>query len=255
VSESETRFDALVTEALHAAFSGWDWSWLDARWRISPLPWDYSTEARRALAGATCALDQGTGGGEVLSALAPFPPQMVATEGWVRNAPIAAARLRSLGVPVVRVDSAAPQPFPDACFDLVINRHDGYAPAELARILIPGGRFLTQQVGGRNNADLNALLACPIPFEYGYWTAEYAAAELERSGLVVDRVEETLRETTVADIGAVVYYLRAVPWQIADFDLERYRDRLFALHRRIERDGGLIVHEHRFLIAAHRSED
>jgi SAM-dependent methyltransferase len=249
--DSESRFEALVDDALRAVFAGWDFSYIEpGRWRNAPLPWKYKAEVRRAFAAAQSALDMGTGGGEVLASLAPFPPRMVATEGWDRNAPVAAARLRPLGVPVVRAESGRPMPFADAAFDLIINRHDGYAPRELRRVLAPGGWFITQQVGGRNNAELNELLQCPIPFEYAYWTPGYAAAELARAGLEVMRVEEALSETHVADIGAVVYYLRAVAWQIADFSVETYRDRLLALHRRIEREGELMIHEHRFFIEA-----
>jgi hypothetical protein len=178
---------------------------------------------------------------------------MVATEGWVVNAPIAGRRLRPLGAPVVRCESEAAQPFPDATFDLLLNRHDGYAPSEVKRVLLSRGRFLTQQVGGRNCAELNDLLQCPIPFEYAYWTAEYAAAELEAAGMTVERADEALRETRVADIGAVVYYLRVVSWQVADFSPEGYRDRLLALHRRMEHESGLVIHEHRFFIAARAS--
>jgi hypothetical protein len=35
-------FDELVTEALTAPFSGWDFFWLDRRSWTEPLPWDYS---------------------------------------------------------------------------------------------------------------------------------------------------------------------------------------------------------------------
>jgi SAM-dependent methyltransferase len=248
---TDPRFDALMTAALHAAFSGWDFSYVEpARWRTAPLPWDYAAEAQRALATARSAMDMGTGGGEILASLAPFPPRMVATEGWALNAPVAARRLRPLGVPVVRCESEAAQPFLDAAFDLLLNRHDGYSPRELKRLLAPGGRFITQQVGGRNGIELNELLQCPIPFEYAYWTPDYAVAELEAAGANVERVEEALPETHVADIGAVVYYLRIISWQIADFTPDGYRDRLLALHRRIERDGGLVIHAHRFFIVA-----
>lgn len=250
LDESEVRYMSLVMDALHAHFSGWDWSYIADRWQETPLPWDYAAEARQALATATRALDMGTGGGEVLAALAPFPRSMVATEGWYVNAPVAAARLRPLGVPLIRCESEAGQPFRDSAFDLLLNRHDGYTPREIRRMLAPGGRFLTQQVGGRNCFDLNELLECPIPFEYAHWTAECAAAGLEAAGLTVDRVQDALRPTRVADIGALVYYLRVVSWQIADFSTETYHDRLLALHRRIEREGGLTIHEHRFFIAA-----
>lgn len=248
------RFDALVADALHAAFSGWDFSYIEPhRWSAAPLPWDYAVEARHAFATARSALDMGTGGGEMLASLAPFPPRMVATEGWSENAPVAAQRLHPLGVPVIRCESQDPSPFQDASFDLIINRHDGYAAEEVRRMLAPGGRFITQQVGGRNNAELNELLECPIPFEFADWAPDRAVAELERAGLAVERVVEAFTETRVSDIGALVYYLRAIPWQIADFSPEAYRERLLALHERIERDGYLTLHAHRFFVAARRA--
>ena len=44
--------------------------------------------------------------------------------------------------------------------------------------------------------------------------------------------------TTYHDIRAVVYELLHVPWSIIDFDLERYRQRLFRLHQRMQAEGG-----------------
>jgi SAM-dependent methyltransferase len=188
----------------------------------------------------------------VLASLAPFPPRMVAIEGWERNAPVAHRRLAPLGVPLVRVESERPLPFPDETFDLCLNRHDGYEPQGLYRVLARGGRFLTQQVGGRNCAELNDLLACLIPFEFGYWTPDFAVAALERAGLRIVRVAEAFPPVDITDIGAVHYYLRIVSWQMKDYDTVTYHDRLLALHRRIERAGPLRIHEHRFLIEARR---
>jgi len=66
---------------------------------------------------------------------------------------------------------------------------------------------------------------------------------------IIDQREAQIA-TRVADIGAVVYYLRAIPWQIEGFTVDGYRDRLAALHQQIERDGGLILESQRFLIEA-----
>lgn len=51
----------------------------------------------------------------------------------------------------------------------------------------------------------------------------------------------------------MVYYLRAVPWQIPDFTVEGYRERLVALHERMAREGGLHVAAHLFYIEACRA--
>jgi len=36
-----------------------------------------------------------------------------------------------------------------------------------------------------------------------------------------------------------VYFLKAVPWAITDFDVDRYRERLYKLHLRMKTEGGL----------------
>jgi hypothetical protein len=85
---------------------------------------------------------------------------------------------------------------------------------------------------------------------FGYWTPEYAVADLERAGFRIVRVAEAFAPVEITDIGAVHFYLRIVSWQIADYDLAVYRDRLRALHRRIVAHGPLRIHAHRFLIEA-----
>jgi hypothetical protein len=59
-------FDELVTEALTAPFSGWDFSWLDRRSWTEPLPWDYSARVAALARNARTMLDLGTGGGEAV---------------------------------------------------------------------------------------------------------------------------------------------------------------------------------------------
>ncbi len=35
------------------------------------------------------------------------------------------------------------------------------------------------------------------------------------------------------DVGAIVYYLKAVPWEIPDFSVEKYFDKLQEIHKLI----------------------
>jgi hypothetical protein len=132
------RFNQLVAEAERQPFAGWDFSYVKDRMIEAPLPWDYVVEVLGRLSGVSALLDLGTGGGEVFSQLAPFPPRTFATEEYAPNAPIAARRLHPLGARVVRYEApmenyAAPGPprpnkpglpFRDDAFDLVIDRHE-----------------------------------------------------------------------------------------------------------------------------------
>lgn len=56
--------------------------------------------------------------------------------------------------------------------------------------------------------------------------------------------------TRFLDIGAVIFYLQAVPWQIPGFEFQTYRKQLLALHKKIESIGHFEVKAHRFLIEA-----
>lgn len=252
--DEQSAFDRYIDEAQRAAFSGWDFSWLEGRWVESPLPWDYRQKVHAHLAGVRSLLDLGTGGGEFLSSLATLPPETWATENYPPNIPVASARLQPLGVGLVCSVPDEALPFPDERFDLVINRHESYVPAEVYRILKPGGHFVTQQVGGRDNIRLNQLLQDEVAFEFEDWRPEHEVPRLQAAGFKIVEQMEAFPKTLVGDIGAVVYYLRAIPWQIEGFTVEGYRDRLLRLHRRIEEGGGLWLQSHRFFIAAQKPD-
>jgi len=81
-------------------------------------------------------------------------------------------------------------------------------------------------------------------------STDRAVSLATRAGLeVVDLLEETLR-TVFYDVGAVVYFLRKVPWTVPGFSVDAYRSQLAAMHEQIEREGRFVAHSRRFLIEA-----
>jgi hypothetical protein len=68
---------------------------------------------------------------------------------------------------------------------------------------------------------------------------------------VVDLRAEALR-MEFFDVAAVIVYLRKVIWIVPGFTVDRYRDRLLALHQRIETLGRFVAHSQRFLVEAHK---
>jgi SAM-dependent methyltransferase len=249
---SRQSFDELVAQAQSLQFSGWNFSFMSERWRESALTWDYGQIVRARLPHASSLLDMGTGGGERLSALQPLPRLTCATEDYPPNVPVAQARLAPLGVALVEAASEERLPFADGAFELVINRHASYLPPELLRILRPGGTFITQQVGDQDNLQLNTLLDAPAPADDADWNLLYATHALAQAGFAIVDQREEFPATVFADIGAVVFYLRVISWQIPGFSVESYRDRLWALHRRMQEQGGLVIQSHRFLIEARK---
>ncbi len=245
-------FQALIEAASQSIFSGWDFSWLSGRMSEESPPWDYEHLVRRHLCGINSLLDMGTGGGEFLASLAPFPADTHATEAYPPNQSIAAARLTPLGIRVHPISEDAPLPFEDNSFDLVINRHESYNQAEVYRVLTPGGAFITQQVGGLDNLEINQALEATLSFPFKQWGLVGAVTDLEDTGFTVVRAESAALKTEFNDIGALVYYLRAIPWQVPDFNIERYQAQLARLHNFIEAHGALTTTAHRFLIIARK---
>ncbi|MFI6324866.1 class I SAM-dependent methyltransferase [Nonomuraea sp. NPDC050556] len=220
--------DELIAEALATPFEGWDFGVFAGRMVTGEPPWSYERIVRERLPRTSSLLDLGTGGGELLSTFAPLPARTAATEGYEPNVPIARKRLEPLGVEVREVGDDDVLPFPDASFELILSRHESYDPAEIRRVLTPGGTFVTQQVGGLDLAEINSALGAP---SHGYlsWNLKEAVEELVEAGFEVQWQEEARVPTVFHDVGALVLFLRITPWQVPDFDVTRYAEQLRAL--------------------------
>jgi len=249
-----THFQQLIAEAEAAAFTGWDFQWLENRMIQQDPPWDYPALVRAKIPQVTSLLDMGTGGGELLKSLSPLPPDSHVTEAYHPNQSLALERLANLGVKVHPIDDDAHLPFEAERFDLVINRHESYDPQEVWRILKPNGMFITQQVSGLDNLELNQVLENRPSLLFFNWGATTAAKELSHSNFSIEQIEQAALQTIFKDIGAVVYYLKAIPWQIEGFSFETHNKQLAVLHNTFERHGYLITTAHRFLIIARKKE-
>jgi len=246
-------FDELVAEGAAEPVAGWDFSWFAGRATEERPAWGYSGLLADAISGAEAVLDIQTGGGEVLAgAIRRPPPRLAATESWPPNIALARQRLGPLGGAVTEAGDADRLPFGDAAFDLVVSRHPTVTGwPEIARVLRPGGRYLSQQIGAGSNRELYEYLMGPRPARPGR-SAQRAADQARAAGLLVDRLAEQALRVEFCDIGAVVYFLRKVLWTVPDFSVERYRDKLAALHAQIEATGPFTSHAQRFLIDARR---
>ncbi len=85
------------------------------------------------------------------------------------------------------------------------------------------------------------------------WTLRRAVAAATTVGFEVHTAREEWPPYTFTDIGAVVYQLRMVPWQVPDFTVSRYDTALRRIDARVRADGPFRVHSHRFLLAATRT--
>ncbi|MGM9986201.1 MAG: class I SAM-dependent methyltransferase [Bacillaceae bacterium] len=233
-------------------FSGWDFSFLSKTGRIQEelLPWSYGSIVLPYVQRANAMLDMGTGGGEFLEKLQPYPTTICATEGYEPNVPIAQKRLEPLGVKVVQVEDDNNLPFADDYFDFVMNRHESYSPKEVRRILSDNGVFITQQVGAFDCIEINEHLGAPINEEFASWNLQTAVNELKENHFNVTYSKEASPIQRFYDIGALIYYLKAIPWQVVDFEIDKYLEKLYQIHHLIQTKGYLDVKQQRFIIKA-----
>ena len=208
--------------------------------QVEPLPWDFAEIVGEHARRSPDLLDLGTGGGEWLAGLPHRPPRVVATEPWEPNVRVARERLTPLGIQVVAVESARDNveqepgetsgrlPFPDDLFHLVVSRHESFVATEVARVLAPAGRFVTQQLdsGGEEFAELLGVAPPGAP----PFQLELAERQLRGAGLDVVDSAEVEQRVSFADVGALAWYLKAVPWTVPGFTIEAFRQPLRRLH-------------------------
>lgn len=233
-----------------APFSGWDFSYLKDRRIDEQPPWNYIELAKELSRKSKAVLDMGTGGGEKFASLAPFPEHAVATEGYKPNVAVARQKLEPLGVKVVEVDESYNLPFENEEFDLVLNRHSAFTSSEVFRILKRGGYFLTQQVGGGNSSDLTKRF--DVDSLYRDWDAETAKTDLEKVGFKILRTENWEGKSKFSDVGALVYYLKVIPWAVPGFSLDSHLEYLEKLQEEVDKGKELVFTKTRFLILAQK---
>ena len=248
-------FTQLVREAWSQEISGWDWKFVEGRLQEDPEPWQYLDIIRQRMQQASSLLEMGTGGGELLAKLRSYPAVTIATEAYPPSVSLAGARLHPLGIQVVQTedDISFALPFARYSFDLSLNRHAGYSPVEVFRVLQPGGCFITQQVGGRNQIHLNELFQEQPEFIYSDWTLDFALQELQAAGFNILDAREAYLRTHFFDIGAVVFFLKVISWQVPGFTPAQYQQKLRRIHQKIQADGPLETSAHRFIIEAQKA--
>ena len=251
------EFDALVADAQEAAFGqkGWDFSYVKGRRHTDVVSWSFQEKVYAQLEDIRDMLDMDTGGGERLLELRKnakiWPERVCATEGYQPNVEVARRNLRSVGIEVHEFKSYDKLPFDDDTFDLITNRHGDYSAPELMRILRPGGTFVTQQIGFANKTSFGSLLDGPEP-EYPPLRIEDTLHDFRHAGFDIVEQREFLGRDIFDDVGAIVFVLIKAPWELPGFSVEKYRDRLYDLHRSIKSNGPIDVGIAFFLLIARK---
>lgn len=229
---------------------GWDFS--RVRDDIDPHPWRYAEVVRGYLSHMHRVLDIGTGGGERFIALSEHfgsgigidaDPEMIyaAEENLPKSVD---CRVKFLPM------DAAELEFPAGSFDVVLTRHAPVYVDEVARVLKPGGVFITQQVGARNTANICTLFGCGPGGEYheepGQTVAEWVEAFRAR-GYAIRAQGEYDVPYFFLDVESLLFWLKAIPMP-EDFDLERDWPRVDEIIATTRTPRGFATNVHRELL-------
>ena len=233
----------------------WGAGFLPGRYVPGETSWTWPGVVDPHLRDAKALLDLGTGEGGQLASLPGLPALTVAAEEWLATVPAAAATLHPRGIHLVVCGGARANthpeepprtglPFADASYDVVLSRHEAFAPEEVRRVLRPGGVFVTQQVGSDETASVRTLLGLGTPEEG--WDLAEAIRQTEAGGLSVIGSGEERPVCRFTDLAALIGYLRTVPWAVPELDREAMRPVFERLHRL----GRIEAVTHRFWLAA-----
>ena len=236
-----------------AHIHGWDFSHIDGRHREdTDFPWDYRKVIGEYLRPDQKLLDIDTGGGEFLLSLGHPHENTAATENYPPNVQLCKETLLPLGICFRTADAKEKLPFDDGSFDVVINRHGDKNPAEIYRVLKPGGVFISQQVGAENDRELVQLLCGDIPSPFPEQYLQKAAEQFRNTGFSILRQEECFRPISFFDVGALVWFARIISWEFAGFSVETHLENLLKAQRILEQTGAIEGRTHRFLLVAQK---
>lgn len=229
---------------------GWDFARIrDDR---DPVPWDYVDVVCRYLQPSSRVLDVGTGGGEQLLKLAPHLGTGVGIDADPTMIQVAREnRPPSLADKIsFKVMHAEALQFPDAAFDVVLNRHAPVCVEEIVRVLRPEGIFITQQVGPRNTQNICFLFGCgpggeceSDPFQ----DMDKLIEAFQQNQCTVIACAEYDVRYWFCDVESLIFWLKAIPIP-EDFEIKKHWQKVDRIITEYRTSKGIETNEHRKLL-------
>ncbi|OPA78606.1 SAM-dependent methyltransferase [Paenibacillus selenitireducens] len=145
--------------------NGWDFS--RVKCQSEGAAWDFYDVVTQNSKKSDMLLDIGTGGGEALLSIVDAALLLIGIDhsmGMIQTAQANVSASKASNVRMLYMDAAHIQ-FPEGFFQVISNRHSGFDPREVARVLAEGGCFLTQQVGEADKMNLKLAFGRGQAFE------------------------------------------------------------------------------------------
>ncbi|MCP3793512.1 MULTISPECIES: class I SAM-dependent methyltransferase [Paenibacillus] len=134
--------------------NGWNFSHVKC---ISEgVKWDFYNEVAKTCKKSDILLDIGTGGGEAILSIADSALLLVGIDhstGMIETATKNSAESDIANVRFLQMD-AENLNFPENFFNVISSRHSCFYAKEIAKVLVKGGMFLTQQVSENDKLNI-----------------------------------------------------------------------------------------------------
>ena len=231
------------------------WNFSRVRAGRGPVPWEYMDVVRQYIKPSDRVLDIGTGGGEIFLSLAPYFGEGVGIDQ--NPAMIEAARRNQSAqsidnISLVTMDGSDLR-FDASEFDVVLLRHLRVYVSEIARVLRPGGYFITQMVGQRSSLNiLDAFGWTPSSFGADWWqTVADLADQFRLHGCqVITRAEYDV-PYWFHDLESFMFWLMSVPWP-EDIELQKHWQNINQILETSQTERGIETNEHRGLLVVQK---
>jgi len=227
---------------------GWDFRALSKRTKVVGKKWKFPELVEKRARGKTI-LDVGTGGGELLLRIAKHAKTACGIDVTKEMIRTARRNLRRSGLRNVEftVADSRKLPYPDGCFDVVMCRHAPFYAREVARVLRPGGTFMTQQVTEDDKLNVKKVFG-----RSGHGTTKPGTllkkclADIRRSGLKIVR-KDRYDATEYYSMDDMIFLLKNTPI-VCGLDVKRDAKKLEELDRRFTTRYGIRTNATRFLL-------
>jgi len=201
-------------------------------------------------------LDIGTGGGEKFLKFAPKVKKAIGIDVDPKMVETARENLRKSGLSNVKFEVCDSEKlrFGGQEFDVVIDRQAPFNPKEVARVLKPGGVFITQQVSEGDKLNFKEIFRRGDSYGIKSGTLKNRyLRELREAGMKI--IEEKTANTIeyYRSMDDVIFLLANTPI-VPDFDFEREQDKLKQIEERFKTKKGIRTNAERFLIVAKKPE-
>jgi SAM-dependent methyltransferase len=225
-------------------------SGLKNRVQEEPLPWDLRLVTKKFLDGRQSLLDMFVSSADFINGFSDLPPRVAFVDRLPVDTPEQVWNVKDTHVHVKHSTGDCLLPFPDASFDIILNRNNKYEIGEICRVLAPGGVFLTQQIGGMNALDLCAALGMTIKIT-GRSLLQNAAVFI-RAGLRLVDHGESLGKQRFYRVDDILYYIKHVPLLAECFNAATFQQELEVLEKLLEQQGYYDCISHRYFIVVEK---